>query len=232
MNPLLEESGVESSDSELIVKPQFFHDRHEPASLSTDPRRRWLFSRNSADELVDLHGPHDSPIALVARGGSFALLDGYAHTGDALRISAYRKLQSLRAEHASLSTAESAREQEIDLLRHQVNEITNASLTTGEEEGFHALPVLRATRNGSRIGRRDFAKTFRNRRRDPAQLAETQRLLRDLEKNRSGKIDAGGSTCGLRHGVSEISHALGQYAEQLDLDPAQLRRARRTRDTL
>jgi DNA repair ATPase RecN len=33
-----------------------------------------------------------------------------------------------------LNTAETAREQELDLLRHQVNEITNAKLDADEEE--------------------------------------------------------------------------------------------------
>src|SRR5204863_3674201 len=54
------------------------------------------------------------------------------------------------------------------------------------------------------------------------QLTETQRLLRDLEK-----IDPEKSTLADAHAacvveLSEISRALGQYAEQLDLDPAQL----------
>ncbi len=44
------------------------------------------------------------------------------------------QLQALTAEHASLSTAESAREQELDLLRHQVAEIDAAKLDAAEEE--------------------------------------------------------------------------------------------------
>src|SRR5205807_1113009 len=55
-----------------------------------------------------------------------------------------------------------------------------------------------------------------------SQLAETQRLLRDLEK-----IDPNKSTLADAHAacvveLSEISRTVGQYAEQLDLDPAQL----------
>ena len=42
------------------------------------------------------------------------------------------------AEQASLSTAETAREQELDLLRHQVNEITAANLEPTEEEEIAA----------------------------------------------------------------------------------------------
>src|SRR6478752_2268441 len=49
-----------------------------------------------------------------------------------------------RGENASLSTAESAREQEIDLLRHQIDEITNAKLAPGEEEEIAARYRLAA----------------------------------------------------------------------------------------
>ena len=43
------------------------------------------------------------------------------------------QLRALEAEHAALNTAETAREQELDLLRHQVNEIASANLSAEEE---------------------------------------------------------------------------------------------------
>ena len=61
-----------------------------------------------------------------------AIADAKERLGESLREfeKSYRRLQSLRAEHLSLSTAESAREQEVDLLRHQIAEITGANPTT------------------------------------------------------------------------------------------------------
>src|SRR6185437_14375270 len=55
-----------------------------------------------------------------------------------------------------------------------------------------------------------------------SQLAETQRLLRDLEK-----IDISTEQLASEHAaavvqLSEIARSLSQYAEKLDLDPAQL----------
>src|SRR2546423_3881030 len=223
MNPLLEESGVESSNSELIVKRSFSTTGTNRQFINGSPTTLAVLKK-LGDELVDLHGPHDHQ-SLLSQERQLALLDGYAHTGDALRdfSEAYRKLQSLRTEHASLSTAESAREQEIDLLRHQINEITNASLTTGEEEGISTR--YRLASNAKRLLELAAAISRRLSEADDAilpQLAETQRLLRDLEK-----IDPEKSTLAEAHAacvveLSEISHALGQYAEQLDLDPAPL----------
>jgi DNA repair protein RecN (Recombination protein N) len=129
----------------------------------------------------------------------------------------------LRAEHASLSTAESAREQEIDLLRHQLNEITGANLTAGEEDEISSR--YRLASNSKRLLELAAAISRRLSEADDAilpQLAETQRLLRDLEKidpDKSALADAH-AACVVE--LSEISRVLAQYAEQLDLDPAQL----------
>jgi DNA repair protein RecN (Recombination protein N) len=180
--------------------------------------------KNLGDELVDLHGPHDHQ-SILSPDKQLALLDGFAHADEALREFAerFRTLQSLRAEQAALSTAESAREQEIDLLRHQVNEITSANLSANEEEEISARYKLAA--NSKRLI--ELAGSIARRLSDAddavlSQLAECQRLLRELEK-----IDPSTGTLAEAHAasvveLSEIARSLSHYAEQLDLDPAQL----------
>ena len=219
----LDESGVENTDGELIVKRSFSTAGTNRQFINGSPTTLGVLKR-LGDELVDLHGPHDHQ-SLLSPERQLALLDGYAHTGETLRefSEAYGKLQSLRAEHASLSTAESAREQEIDLLRHQTNEITSANLTAGEEEEISSR--YRLASNSKRLLELASAISRKLSEADDAilpQLAETQRLLRDLEK-----IDREKSTLADAHAacvveLSEISRVLGQYAEHLDLDPAQL----------
>src|SRR5436190_1292073 len=124
LNPLLEESGVEAIDAELIVKRSFSTSGTNRQFINGSPTTLGILKR-LGDDLVDLHGPHDHQ-SLLSAERQLALLDGYSHTGESLREfeKSYRRLQSLRAEHLSLSTAESAREQEVDLLRHQIAEIT------------------------------------------------------------------------------------------------------------
>src|SRR5205807_4465288 len=133
---------------------------------------------------VDLHGPHDHQ-SLLSADKQLALLDGFARAEELLREfgERFRVLQSLRAEHAALSTAESAREQEIDLLRHQINEITSANLTALEEEEIATR--YRLASNSKRL--LELAGSISRRLSEAddsilSQLAETQRLLRDLEK--------------------------------------------------
>jgi DNA repair protein RecN (Recombination protein N) len=223
LNSLLHESGVESSESELIVKRSFSTIGTNRQFINGSPTTLGVL-KNLGDELVDLHGPHDHQ-SLLSPDRQLALLDGYAHTGETLREFelAYRKLQSLRSEHAALSTAESAREQEIDLLRHQINEITHASLTVGEEEEIAARYRLAA--NSKRLLELAGSISRRLSEADDAilsQLAETQRLLRDLEKIDPDKATLADAHAACVVELSEISRSLGQYAEQLDLDPAQL----------
>jgi DNA repair protein RecN (Recombination protein N) len=223
LDSLLHESGVESNEGELIVKRSFSTTGTNRQFINGSPTTLGVL-KNLGDELVDLHGPHDHQ-SLLSPERQLALLDGYAHTEETLRDFelSFRKLQSLRAEHAALSTAESAREQEIDLLRHQINEISSANLSATEED--ENATRYRLASNSKRLLELASSISRRLSEADDAilpQLAETQRLLRDLEK-----IDPEKATLAEAHAacvveLSEISRVLGQYAEQLDLDPAQL----------
>src|SRR5256885_13221764 len=183
LTSLLHESGVESNEGELILKRSFSTAGTNRQFINGSPTTLGVL-KNLGDELVDLHGPHDHQ-SLLSPERQLALLDGYAHTEETLREfeASYRKLQSLRAEHAALSTAESAREQEIDLLRHQINEITSANLSATEEE--ENATRYRLASNSKRLLELAASISRRLAEADDSilpQLSETHRLLRDLEK--------------------------------------------------
>ncbi len=122
-----------------------------------------------------------------------------------------------------MSTAESAREQELDLLRHQVQEITAARLAPDEEEDIHDRYRLAsnsrrlielATTISRQLSESDDAVLNR--------LAETQRLLRELEKIDPGLTESAEAHAAAVIELTEIARTLDRYAEQLDLDPEQL----------
>jgi DNA repair protein RecN (Recombination protein N) len=223
LNPQLSEAGMELCEGELIVKRTFSSAGANRQFINGSPATLAVL-KNLGDELVDLHGPHDHQ-SLLSPDRQLALLDGYAHAEETVREFGERfsRLESFRAEHEGLSTAESAREQEIDLLRHQVNEITSANLAASEEEEIASRYKLAA--NSKRLIELASSITRRLSDADDAilpQLTETQRLLRDLEK-----IDPATGLLADAHAasiveLSEIARTLGQYAENLDLDPAQL----------
>ncbi len=223
LNAALDEAGVEPCAGELILKRTLSTAGANRQFINGSPTTLAVL-KSLGDELVDLHGPHDHQ-SLLSPERQLGLLDSFAHADGALAEyqTHYRRLQSLTAEHASLSTAESAREQELDLLRHQVNEITAAKLDPAEEEEIEARYKLAS--NSKRLIELASGVVTRLSEADESvlsQLAETQRLLRELEKIDRGVTEFADSHAAAVVELSEISRSLAKYVEQLDLDPQQL----------
>jgi len=223
LNPELVEAGVEPCEDDLIIKRTLSASGNNRQFINGSPTTLSIL-KNLGDELVDLHGPHDHQ-SLLSPDKQLSLLDSFARAQEQLEEyrKHYRQLQTLTAEHAALNTAETAREQELDLLRHQINEISSANLVGGEEEEIETRYKLAS--NSKRLI--ELASAVASKLSDAndsvlSQLAETQRLLRELEKidNSIGQFSAGHETAVVE--LSEIARSLSNYAEKLDLDPAQL----------
>jgi DNA repair protein RecN (Recombination protein N) len=223
LNPALEEAGVEGCAGELILKRTLATSGTNRQFINGSPTTLAVL-KSLGDELVDLHGPHDHQ-SLLSPERQLALLDAFAHAEPARAEyqKHYRQLQALTAEHASLSTAEATREQELDLLRHQVNEITSAKLDPTEEEQIESRYKLAS--NSQRLVELASGVVARLSEADESalsQLAETQRLLRELEKIDPAASEFATSHAGAVVELSELARSLADYVERLDLDPQQL----------
>jgi DNA repair protein RecN (Recombination protein N) len=222
-NGRFEESGIEPCDGDLILK----------RSLSLSGTNRQFINgspttlanlKELGDDLVDLHGPHDHQ-SLLSPDRQLDLLDAFAGANQERQkfLKIFRALRALETEHAALNTAETAREQEVDLLRHQVNEINSANLSAEEEAQIESR--YRLASNSRRLIELASAVAMKLSEADDAilaQLGETQKLLRELEK-----LDPAMATPANAHEnavveLSEIARDLNRYAENLDLDPEQL----------
>jgi len=223
LNPQLVEAGVEPCESDLIVKRTLSISGNNRQFINGSPTTL-LILKNLGDELVDLHGPHDHQ-SLLSPDKQLSLLDSFARAQEQLGEyrKQYRQLQALLADHAALDTVETAREQELDLLRHQINEITTANLDAGEEEEIESRYKLAS--NSKRLIELASAVTNKLAEADDSvlsQLAETQRLLRELEKIDNSIAQFSSAHAAGVVELSEIARSLSSYAEKLDLDPAQL----------
>ena len=223
LNPQLIEAGIEPCGDELIVKRGFSVAGGTRQFINGSPTTLSIL-KNLGDQLVDLHGPHDHQ-SLLSPETQLSLLDSFARAEEQLDDyqKHYRQLQTLLAEHAALNTAETAREQELDLLRHQVAEIKSANLATDEEEEIEKRYKLSS--NSKRLV--ELASAISNKLSETddsvlSQLAETQRLLRELEKIDSSIAQFSSAHAATVVELSEIARALSAYAEKLDLDPEQL----------
>ena len=223
LNPQLVEAGVEPCESDLIVKRTLSISGNNRQFINGSPTTL-LILKNLGDELVDLHGPHDHQ-SLLSPDKQLSLLNSFARAQEQLGEyrKQYRQLQALLADHAALDTVETAREQELDLLRHQINEITTANLDAGEEEEIESRYKLASNRK--RLI--ELASAVANKLAEAddsvlSQLAETQRLLRELEKIDNSIAQFSSAHAAGVVELSEIARSLSNYAEKLDLDPAQL----------
>ena len=223
LNPHLVEAGVEPSGDDLIIKRTLSATGTNRQFINGSPTTLAIL-KSVGDALIDLHGPHDHQ-SLLSPDRQLALLDSFARAEEPLEEykKHFRELQVLTAEHAALNTAETAREQELDLLRHQITEINSANLVAGEEDEIEKRYKLSSS--SKRLI--ELASAAANKLSEAeesvlSQLAETQRLLRELEK-----IDASTEQLASEHAaavvqLSEIARSLSDYAEKLDLDPEQL----------
>jgi DNA repair protein RecN (Recombination protein N) len=223
LNPLLVETGVEVCENDLILKRTLSSAGSNRQFINGSPTTLSAL-KNLGDELVDLHGPHDHQ-SLLSPETQLSLLDSFARVEEQLEEyqKHYRQLQTLLAEHAALNTAETEREQELDLLRHQITEIKSANLVKGEEEEIEKRYKL--TSNSKRLI--ELAGVIANKLSEAdgsvlSQLAETQRLLRELEKIDSSIAQFSSAHAASVVELSEIARSLSAYAEKLDLDPEQL----------
>ncbi len=223
LNAQLIEAGVEPCESDLIVKRTFSASGGNRQFINGSPTTLAVL-KNLGDELVDLHGPHDHQ-SLLSPEKQLGLLDSFARAEEQLAEyrKHYRQLQTLLAEHAALNTVETAREQELDLLRHQINEISSANLVADEEEEIESRYKLAS--NSKRLIELASAVASKLSEADDSvlsHLAETQRLLRELEKIDNSITQFSSAHAASVVELSEIARSLSDYAEKLDLDPAQL----------
>jgi DNA repair protein RecN (Recombination protein N) len=223
LNPELVEAGIEPCEDDLIIKRSFSVAGGTRQFINGSPTTLSILKK-LGDDLVDLHGPHDHQ-SLLSPETQLSLLDSFARAEDRLDEyrKRYRQLQALLAEHAALDTAETAREQELDLLRHQVAEIKSANLVADEEEEIETRYKLAS--NSKRLI--ELASAIANKLSEAddsvlSQLAETQRLLRELERIDNSIAQFSSAHAAAVVELSEIARALSAYAEKLDLDPQQL----------
>src|ERR1700757_2187766 len=209
LNPQLVEAGIEPCESDLILKRTLSSSGTNRQFINASPTTLSVL-KNLGDELVDLHGPHDHQ-SLLSLETQLNLLDSFARAEEQLLEyrTHYRHLQTLLAEHAALNTAETAREQELDLLRHQIAEIESAKLVASEEEEIDKRYELAS--NSKRLI--ELASAVANKLSEAddsvlAQLAETQRLLRELEKIDSSIAQFSSAHAASVVELSEIARAL------------------------
>ena len=220
----LDVHGLELCDEgNLIIKRSFTQAGSNRQFVNGSPTTIAVL-KQLGDLLVDLHGPHDHQ-SLLSAERQLDLLDAYSHAVGTRRHyeEIWRRLGTLREEHAGLATNEAALDRELELLRHQAEEIQSADLRADEEDSLQTRYALAA--NSRRLIELATGVAHELTESEPSirsRLGDTARLLRELEKIDSGTAAMVEAHTSAVLELEEVARGLVNYAEKLDLDPAQL----------
>lgn len=221
INAILEDGGLPPCDETQVIIRRSIGTTNNRQFLNDSPVTLNLLKK-IGERLVDLHGPHDHQ-SLLSTERQLGMLDAYANTEKSLVTyrETHRKWREIHTELQDLQQAENASEQELELLRHQYNEIDQANLTTEDEndlqERWHrssnATRLIELTAAAvSTLSSDDGLLT---------RLSELQRLARDLEKHDPSLAErlAPLETTALE--LQDLEATLTDYAEELATDPAE-----------
>lgn len=173
------------------------------------------------ERLVDLHGPHDHQ-SLFSTERQLAMLDAYAGLDPGGYRKAWRAWRDKVTELDEFRDAESASAHELELLRHQLDEIDAAELKPEEEE--ETEDRYRRSGNASRLVEQASAAAAllgADEGGIVTLLTEVQRHVRELEKLDPSVIGRTGGLEGAALELQELERSLADYAEDLEIDPAE-----------
>jgi len=225
VNAILEKSGLDGcDDGQLIVKrviglssnKQFVN--NSPATLTV--------LKSVGAYLVDLHGPHDHQ-GLLSTDRQLSMLDAYA--GAASQADTYSELwQQWRQKSEALASFQSSAmegERELDLLRHQLEEIDAAAPNPAEEESLEAQ-YQRASNSSHLVELAAGACSMLSGGNDTMQdrMGQLQRICRDLEKLDPSLRDTLEGVDKAAMELQEIELGLADYLSDLSTDPEELAR--------
>ena len=174
--------------------------------------------------LVDLHGPHDHQ-SLISQDRQLNMLDAFsgAEKERTAYDQAHGKWKQAKRDLEELSTSERANEQEIDLLKFQINEIATADPKVEEigpleqryqqaSNSSHLVSVVQhilgnlADSESSVLG----------------QLTDTQRLIRDLESTDPKAGDMTREFDSAQVELEELVDSLRRYLDDLEINPTEV----------
>jgi DNA repair protein RecN (Recombination protein N) len=221
----LDENGIEPcDDGQLLLKRAFTASGTNRQFINGSPTTLQTLAR-AGEWLVDIHGPYDHQSLLHAER-QLAILDAFGGL-QPLRENfgeLVRRRAALDAEKAALVVDEKTYAQQLDLLRFQVREITEAGLQPGEDaqiEADHqrasnAARLLELTRDALGLLSDDDHAVR-------TQLGALGRLLQELQR-----LDPSAAPLAETHSqatavLQELQSTLSRYVDRLDLDPARLR---------
>lgn len=221
---LLEEHGLEPCEENQLVLKRVFTVAGANRQFVNGSATTLTTLAAIGEGLVDMHGPHDHQ-SLLHPAKQLAILDAFG--GLSAPVAAFAELVRRRAaveqEKAALIVDEQTYAQQLDLLRHQVHEITTAKLQPDEEAEVEAehhrtsnaarLLELSQTALGALDGEDSSLLNH---------LGALGRTLQELQRVDPTAKPFAEAQEQVAVSLRELQADLSRYADRVDLDPARL----------
>jgi DNA repair protein RecN (Recombination protein N) len=229
----LEATGVELEDGRLVVRREVSADGRSRAWVNGSPTTIGVLGRIGS-LLVDLHGQHETQ-SLLHADSQRDILDAFAGAeGERAALAeAHANVAALRSEEEGLVSRRDEVRRRADYLRHVQQEIDQAKLKLGEDDGLDA--EARRLSHAGTLG--EQARKLASLLDDDdggalTSLGQVDRVLGGLER-----IDPALSAWrelldGAFTQLSELSRLAGDYADGLQDDPNRLAEVERRRDLI
>jgi len=219
VNAVLADGGLDACDGEQLIIRRVIGQTANRQFINDSPVTLALLKR-LGEHLVDLHGPHDHQ-SLLSVERQLSMLDAYAGAESSVSTyrDAYRAWREKAVELEEIRHAENASEQELDLLRYQLEEIDSAQLKPEDEHDLEDR--WRRASNASRLVETAAAATAALNGDDGIleRLTEVQRLVRDLEKLDPSIRERTASLETACLELQDLESNLTDYADELDINP-------------
>lgn len=221
INAILEEGGLPPCDDTQIIIRRSIGTSANRQFINDSPVTLTLL-KQIGERLVDLHGPHDHQ-SLLSQERQLAMLDAYAANESLLTAyrTSYRNWREKSQELEEIQNAENASEQELELLRYQLDEIQSAKLT--QEDGDSLQERYHRSSNSTRLVElaSQAVASLSNEDGILSRITDLQRIIRDLEKYDPSIADKTSSLETASIELQDLEATLTDYAEELDIDPSE-----------
>ena len=226
IDAVLNEAGLEPCENnELLVKRVVSISGANKQFVNCSPVTIQVL-KSIGEFLVDLHGPHDHQ-SLNSRDRQIEMLDKYIGIEEPIQkyTLALRSWRTALADLEELQSSERASQQQIDMLRHQIEEISNASLKPGEDEEIEAKHRIAA--NGARLA--ELCGGLTERLSDGETnileaLRELGKMIHDLEKIDPTSARLFEEFESAQIALREMETNIRDYADELEIDPREFAR--------
>lgn len=218
---LFEEAGVELCQEGQLLLKRSITPTGSRQFVNGSPCTLGLL-KHLGDLLVDLHGPHEHQ-SLFSRERQTQILDDYAGLGE-LREEygkARRRWLDLRAEAAALAEEAGQVERDLELIRHQLQEIDGAELADpGEEEELaRRQRVVESSRRLLELGGQVAGLLDEGEYSLSSQCGDLGRLLREMARldPAAGALES--EQVALHETISSLSRSVADYLERIEDEP-------------